>query len=115
MKKLIVYFSLDGNTRFVAETIAKEIKAKRSMNTVMLGVYNNLVGQGIAPEMARMVLPQSMMTKWIWSGNLLAFIHVCKERLAEGAQHEAKLFALQLSEILKKEFPISYEALMDVN
>ena len=36
-------------------------------------IYNSLIGKGIAPEQARMVLPQSMMTEWIWSGTLYAF------------------------------------------
>jgi thymidylate synthase (FAD) len=65
----------------------------------------------IAPEMARMVLPQSMMTTWIWSGNLLAFHHVYKERIAEGAQLEAQHFAKELGGILEQLFPVSFKAL----
>jgi thymidylate synthase (FAD) len=61
--------------------------------------------------MARMVLPQSMMTAWIWSGNLLAFNHVYKERIAEGAQLEAKDFAQKLGVILEQLFPVSFKAL----
>jgi thymidylate synthase (FAD) len=61
--------------------------------------------------MARMVLPQSMMTTWIWSGNLLAFHHVYKERIAEGAQLEAKHFAKELGVILEQLFPVSFKAL----
>ena len=36
-------------------------------------IYKALIEKGIAPEQARMVLPQSMMTEWIWSGNMYAF------------------------------------------
>jgi len=50
-----------------------------------LDMYNDMVRDGVAPEMARMVLPQSMMINFIWSGNLLAFMHVYK--LRSGMEH----------------------------
>ena len=40
------------------------------------GTYNYMLEEGIAPEMARMVLPQCMMTEWIWSGSVYAFSRV---------------------------------------
>jgi thymidylate synthase (FAD) len=74
--------------------------------------YSLLLDEGnISPEMARMVLPQSMQTTWVWSGNLLAFNHVYKERIAEGAQLEAKHFAKELGVILEQLFPVSFKAL----
>ena len=66
----------------------------------------------IAPEMARMVLPQSMMTTWYWTGNLLAFAHVYKERIAAGAQLEAQHFAKELDKIIRPLFPVSWSALV---
>ena len=74
-------------------------------------LYNSFVDNNVAPEMARMVLPQSMMTTWIWSGNLLAFNHVYKERIASGAQLEAQDFAQKLGVILEQLFPVSFKAL----
>ena len=50
--------------------------------------YNNLLREGVAPEMARMVLPQNMMTEWFWSGTLYAFARVCNLRLKDDAQAE---------------------------
>lgn len=76
-----------------------------------IGQYNAFLNMGIAPEMARMVLPQSMMTEWIWSGNLLAFAHVYKERKASGAQQEAQDFAWQLHKAVSELAPVSWEAL----
>jgi thymidylate synthase (FAD) len=73
--------------------------------------YSGLLRDGVAPELARMILPQSMMTTWIWSGNLLAFNHVYKERIAEGAQLEAQHFAKELGVILGQLFPVSFKAL----
>lgn len=74
-------------------------------------MYQTMLNEDIAPEMARMVLPQSMMTEWIWSGNLLAFAHVFNERKASGAQQEAQDFAWQLHKAVSELAPISWEAL----
>ena len=67
----------------------------------------------LAPEMTRMVLPQSMMTSWYWTGNLLSFAHVYKERIAEGAQLEARYFAEELDKIIRELYPIAWSALVD--
>lgn len=73
--------------------------------------YKMLLESGVAPEMARMVLPQSMMTSWYWSGNILAFAHVYKERIAPGAQLEAQHFASELDKVIQPLFPESWKAL----
>ena len=75
--------------------------------------YTDMLEAGVAPEMARMVLPQSMMTSWYWSGNLLAFAHVYKERINEGAQLEAQWFAEELDKVIRPLFPESWKALVD--
>ena len=77
-----------------------------------LEVYDDMIKGGVAPEMARMVLPQSMQTTWIWSGNLLAFVHVYKERIASGAQLEARHFAKELRNVIEPLFPASFSALI---
>ena len=77
----------------------------------LLHYYKNLLDSGVAPEMARMVLPQSMMVNFIWSGNLLAFYHVYNLRSGDGAQKEAMDFAKLLKEEIKQYFPTSWEAL----
>jgi thymidylate synthase (FAD) len=76
-----------------------------------LEYYDDLLDEGVAPEMARMVLPQSMMVNFIWSGNLLAFYHVYNLRSGEGAQEEAKVFAELLREAIEPAFPVSWKAL----
>jgi thymidylate synthase (FAD) len=79
-----------------------------------LGLYEAMIEAGVAPEMARMVLPQSMMTEWVWTGNLLAFAHVYKERTSQGAQLEARVFAEKLDAVIRPLFPVSWAALVDV-
>jgi thymidylate synthase (FAD) len=74
-------------------------------------MYQDMLKDGIAPEMARMVLPQSMMVNFIWTGNLLAFYHVYNLRSGEGAQEEAKEFAELLKKAIEPEFSIAWAAL----
>lgn len=79
-----------------------------------LALYEDMLKDGVAPELARMVLPQSMLTEWIWTGNLISFAHVYKERIASGAQLEAQEFAKELDKIIRPLFPVSWSALVDI-
>ena len=67
-------------------------------NWACLIAYNDLLGHGVAPEQARMVLPQSTMTEWYWSGSLDAFAAMCKLRCASDTQYESRIVADQISE-----------------
>ena len=69
---------------------------------------NNL---NICPEQARMVLPQSMMTEWYWSGTLMAFARVCNLRCKPDAQLETRMVSDQIDKIGAEEFPVSWKAL----
>jgi len=77
------------------------------------GLYNQLLDEGVAPEMARMVLPQSAMTEWYWSGSLDAFAAMCNLRCASDTQYESRVVALQISEVMEDLFPVSWEALRE--
>lgn len=76
-----------------------------------LGSYNMLLAYGVAPEQARNTLPQNMMVDWIWTGNLLALHHLYRLRVGEGAQEEAREFALKVGSIVEEIFPVSWKAL----
>lgn len=76
-----------------------------------LDFYQRMLKDGIAPEMARMVLPQSMMTQFVWTGSLMAFAHVYRLRADSHAQVEAREFAKELDEIIKPLFPVAWEVL----
>ena len=77
-----------------------------------LNLYDGLIRAGVAPEQARMVLPQSTMTEWYWSGSLDAFANMCKLRLKPDTQFETRLVANAISIDMNKIFPISWEALV---
>ena len=74
-------------------------------------LYNHLLSEGVAPEQARMVLPQSMMTEWYWSGSLDAFANMCRLRCASDTQYETRVVADQISSKVLELFPVSWEAL----
>ena len=78
------------------------------VENVALANYNLMIGAGVAPEQARMILPQSMMTEWYWSGTLYAFARVCNLRCAEDAQYETRIVANLINDECEKLFPISW-------
>ncbi len=78
-----------------------------------LCAYNSLLDAGVAPEQARMVLPQSTMTEWYWSGSLDAFADMCRLRCKEDTQYETRLVADNISEEMGKLYPVSWSALME--
>jgi thymidylate synthase (FAD) len=82
-------------------------------NWACLIAYNDLLKHGVAPEQARMVLPQSTMTEWYWSGSLDAFAAMCKLRCASDTQYESRIVADAISEEMKQLFPVSWKALID--
>ena len=74
--------------------------------------YTLLLEAGVAPEMARMVLPQSMYTEWYWSGSMDAFANMCNLRLKEDTQYETRLVAQQIDKVMGELYPVSWKALV---
>ena len=75
--------------------------------------YDEMIISGVAPELARIVLPQTMQTEWIWSGSLYAFARICNLRLDPHAQYETRIVAEQISKYAKDIFPISWKYLVE--
>lgn len=75
--------------------------------------YEYLLESGVAPEQARMILPQSMYTSWYWTGSLAAFARVCKLRLDSHAQSETRDVAKMIADIIEPLFPVSFKALIN--
>ena len=74
-------------------------------------LYNSLLDRGVAPEQARMVLPQSTMTEWYWSGSLDAFADMCNLRCKSDTQYETRLVAWHINRHMDRLFPVSWPAL----
>jgi thymidylate synthase (FAD) len=117
---------VDNEPRFYRPTEwrkrAKNIKQGSSDETVKYSAaplyayayqcYSNMLADGICPEQARMVLPQSMYTEWYWTGSLAAWARVCKLRLDPHSQKETGDIAELISNEIEKVFPVSWKALL---
>ena len=87
----------------------KEVYDTAMRNTIE--AYHTLLEQKVAPEIARAVLPLSLYTEFIETGSLAADARLCKLRLDPTAQKEIREYAQQISDLIEKAFPISWEAL----
>ena len=88
-----------------------------NLETTMEGcliLYNTMIQKGVAPEQARMVLPQSMMTEWYWSGTVYAFARVCNLRCKPDTQKETQDVANVIDKLAKDAFPHSWKYLRKV-
>ena len=74
-------------------------------------LYNDMLEAGIAPEQARMVLPQSMLTSYYVTGSLAAFARAYKQRIDAHAQVEIQDLAKQWDTLIQPLFPSSWAAL----
>lgn len=76
-------------------------------------LYNEMLSSGVAPEQARMVLPQSMMTSYYVTGSLAAFARAYKQRIEPHAQKEIQDLAVQWDEIIRPLYPHAWSAMVD--
>jgi thymidylate synthase (FAD) len=74
-------------------------------------LYEDMIGDGIAPEQARMVLPQSMLTTYWVTGSLYAWANAYIQRSDPHAQGEIQQLAAQWDTIIQPLFPESWKAL----
>ena len=76
-----------------------------------IDLYEQLIESGVAPEQARFVLPQGVMTEWVWSGSLMAWARFYNQRTDPHAQKEIQEVAYLAGKIIKLLFPVAWEAL----
>jgi len=97
-----------GSEGHITLVLDQEIQWHRQLST-----YKTLLADGVAPEQARMVLPQSMMTEWYWSGSLDAFADMCNLRCKSDTQAETREVANQIDRKMLELFPVSWDALTE--
>ena len=98
-----------SKSTFVDVNIAEQMKVTAQ---ITLNCYYNLLEAKVAPELARMILPQSMYTEFIETASLYAYARLCKLRLDPHAQKEIQVYAEALDTLLREKFPVSWAALM---
>jgi thymidylate synthase (FAD) len=74
-------------------------------------LYHKLIGNGIAKECARMVLPLTTTTTLFMSGTVRSWIHYLELRTKEDTQKEHRIIAEAIKKIFVKEFPVTSCAL----
>lgn len=72
--------------------------------------YRGAIECGMCPEQARSILPHNLMTEWIWSGTLGAFLDMLVLRLDPHTQYESRVVAEQIAKHVKEHFPVSFDA-----
>ena len=83
-----------------------------SITNACMESYNKLLQMNVAPEVARMVLPQSMYTEFIETGSLAAYARLCGLRLDPSAQKEIRDFATAVDSLMREKFPVSWASLI---
>jgi thymidylate synthase (FAD) len=103
-KETISEFTYEGGTFSIQKDVYH-------LQKDVFSEYKILLGSGVAPEMARMILPQNTYTTWIWTGSLLGWSRVWNLRVSDDAQQETREVVEQIGAILQPLFPISWGAL----
>jgi thymidylate synthase (FAD) len=91
-----------------AEALVAEI---RKAGDDAIAFYESLLARGVAPEIARSMLPQGMYTEFIETGSLAAYARIWKLRTDPGAQREIQAYAHAIENLLLPHFPVSWKAL----
>jgi thymidylate synthase (FAD) len=94
------------------ETIPIDLFWQNAHQHNALSHYKMLLDSGVAPELARIVLPLNVYTEWYWTGSLMAFARVCKQRLDPHAQKETQEIAKGIADICAEKFPVSWGVLV---
>lgn len=76
-----------------------------------IDIYDQMIKDGVAPEQARFILPQGVMTEWVSTGSLYAWARLYRLRTDSHAQKEIQELAEQIGQIIKPLFPCSWSAL----
>lgn len=99
----------------IASAAYKNItEAYKSMLESCESLYGDMLDAGVAPEQARMVLPQSMFTEYYCTGSLAAWARAYKLRIDPHAQKEIQDLAKMWGDVISgiPEMEHSWKALV---
>jgi thymidylate synthase (FAD) len=102
-----------GSSEEMVELSFDDIQYIGDTHMNALGLYERLIGKGVDPKQARMVLPQSTYTQWYWTGSLYAFSRICNLHLSEdNPSKEIHKIVEQINDLCSNKFPISWTYLV---
>jgi thymidylate synthase (FAD) len=102
-----------GSKNDSIETNEQMVEKIKDFSKQSLALYNELLEQQVAPEVARGILPQNMYTEFIETASLYAYMRLCALRLDPQAQKEIREYATVVSKLLEQHFPASMKAFHD--
>jgi thymidylate synthase (FAD) len=105
----------EGNRQGSGEAVPPELREHvlKLLEWEQAGIYGNyeeLIGRGIARELARINLPLSLYTEWYWQIDLHNLFHFLRLRLDAHAQDEIRQYAKVLARCAKAVAPLAYGA-----
>ena len=71
--------------------------------------YDSMIENGVAKEVARMILPLTTQTTMYMKGSLRSWIHYLELRTQQNTQKEHRLIALECAYALEPIFPMIIE------
>lgn len=89
----------------------ESVSTPQEICNLALETYTKMLELGVAPEQARIILPQNMMTSWYWTGSLYAFSRIYNLRSKPDAQKENHEIMDQLNLHIEKIAPVSWKYL----
>ena len=94
-----------GSSLEVVDNPAGCAEMIRTAGNFAFDAYETLLASGLAPELARIVLPVSTYTEWYWQNDLHNTLHMLKLRLDPHAQYEIRVYAQAVLDLLRPVFP----------
>ena len=73
-------------------------------------IYQTLISQGVAKEMARMILPLNLYTQFYVTINARSLMNFLSLRTAQDAQWEIRQYALVMENMFHEAMPFTYNA-----
>ena len=77
---------------------------------ISLANYKLLIEEGVSREIARIILPKNLYTRWYWLIDLRNLLHFIKLRMDDHAQYEIQQYAKVMYDLLKEWVPHTMEA-----
>lgn len=109
--------SSDEELPFAMDEVGMTLRGEdiflRDYEYIAVSLYQSALSKGMAPELARMILPQNMYTEFYMTGNLRSWNHFLSLRLDKHAQKEVRDIAEQIDNILTPLWPVSMAALRE--
>ncbi|HYX77109.1 MAG TPA: FAD-dependent thymidylate synthase, partial [Gaiellaceae bacterium] len=94
----------------LAEQARDELQA---LYDAAYGTYTRLVEQGVARELARLVMPMGAYTEFYWTVNARSLMNFISLRAAETAQREIRRYAEACERFFAERMPVTHAAFVD--